>query len=380
MSRRVSLGRDVFAASLERLTALMEDGHRLVVSFSAGKDSGVTLELAIIAARMTGRLPVDVIMRDEEVMVPGTFEYAERTAQRPEVNFHWVSARQPIINVFNRREPYWWAFDPLLQPAQWVREPPSWIEWIEDKNIDSMTTPARFPPPPGRDLMAVLGLRVQESRGRMYGIFSSGGHVTKANQHGVRNVRPIYDWLDTDIWRAIREYGFDYNRAYDTMFRMGMKAAQLRVGPPTLNQHSARSLAVEARAWPRWFDRVCERLPGVRAVVLFGDRAVKPYHVPGELWESTWHREVMGDNSPAWIKERAATYLAQLVRTHTRHATTPLPDSQACYTCFKNAGSWKALTLALYNGDPFSLKTELPYVEPEYFRSGSGTWGGAPAF
>src|SRR5574340_797127 len=113
---RRMIDKTVFDASLDRLIEVYEQGHRLVVSFSAGKDSGVVLEMAILAATLTNRLPVEVIMRDEEIMFPGTFEYAERIAARPEVKFHWVYANQPVINVFNRERPYWWVFDPQLEP------------------------------------------------------------------------------------------------------------------------------------------------------------------------------------------------------------------------------------------------------------------------
>src|SRR5690348_104758 len=95
-----TLSQNVLEATLERLCDLYEQGHRVVFSFSGGKDSGVCVELGIQAARRTGRLPIEVIMRDEEILFPGTFEYAERLANRPEVQFHWVVAHQPIINVF----------------------------------------------------------------------------------------------------------------------------------------------------------------------------------------------------------------------------------------------------------------------------------------
>jgi len=73
---------NVMEMAIERMEALYRDGHRVVVSFSGGKDSTCVLEVCLIAARRTGRLPVDVMMQDEEVGFPGVFEFAERTAQR----------------------------------------------------------------------------------------------------------------------------------------------------------------------------------------------------------------------------------------------------------------------------------------------------------
>jgi predicted phosphoadenosine phosphosulfate sulfurtransferase len=65
---RHKTGLDVFEAAVQRMAVLYAAGHRCVVSFSAGKDSGVMLEVCIEAARCTAALPVDVIMHDEEVM------------------------------------------------------------------------------------------------------------------------------------------------------------------------------------------------------------------------------------------------------------------------------------------------------------------------
>lgn len=70
MSRNY-IGRDVFSVGVDRMETLYAQGHRILISFSAGKDSGTCLEVCLIAARKTGRLPVEVVMRDEEVMYPG---------------------------------------------------------------------------------------------------------------------------------------------------------------------------------------------------------------------------------------------------------------------------------------------------------------------
>ena len=113
MPRRM-LGKTVLDEAVDRMAVLYEEGHRIVVSFSTGKDSTVALEVCIMAAAQTGRLPVEVVMRDEEIMFPGTYEFAERTAARPDVDMTWLVASQPMINVFNRQSPYFWVFDPDL--------------------------------------------------------------------------------------------------------------------------------------------------------------------------------------------------------------------------------------------------------------------------
>jgi predicted phosphoadenosine phosphosulfate sulfurtransferase len=406
MARRQT-GRNVFDEAVDRMCRLMEDGHRIVVSFSGGKDSTCALEVTLIAAQMTNYGIVDVVMRDEEILFPGSYEYADRVAQRhDEVRFHHFIALQPIVNAFNRKMPYWWIFDQELPPSAWVRLPPhykaagqpplvpgtvwkpqTWTEGSEvlvipEKNIEAMVTRERFPAAPGKDVFDVIGLRTAESRGRLFGIYSSGGYLTKARQGtGVRKARPIYDWDDSDVWRAILINRWDYNNAYDTLRRLGAPRHDLRIAPPTMNAAGTRVLARAAQAWPRWFDRVQERCPGVKTSAQFGIRAVTPMRRKGELWEETFQRECI-DNAPEWIAERAETVRRKVTHAHARHSTAGLPEVNACWQCAGDVGSWKNMSHYLYLGDPFAIKTGsmLKPVEPEFFRPGAGYWGGSPAF
>ena len=314
-------------------------------------------------------------MRDEEIMPPGTFEYAERVRLLPDVSFHWLVAHQPIINIFNREVPYWWVFDKTVDPEKWVRRPPAWAEYIAEPDITRMTIPERFPPAPGKTLFATIGLRAQESNTRKMSVYITGGYLTGANQYGTRNARPIYDWTDGDVWRAVRDNKWDYNHAYDTMARLGIPRRHLRIGPPTINGASIQQLPYLRKAWPKWFEKVCERLPGVRSVTLFGKRAISPERRLGENWEQTFKRECI-ERAPAWISDRAKQSMETRLRRHSYHSTDPFPQNQGCQKC-QTIRSWKGLTEVLYTGDPFVMKAkDLKVVEPEFFRAGAGTWGG----
>lgn len=386
---RAYTGRHVFDAAYERLSLLYKGGHRLVVSFSGGKDSTVCLELAILAARDAGRLPVEVILQDEEIAYPGTYEFIERTAKRPEVSMNWMVLRQPMLNIFNRAAPYWWVCDPLLDPEEWVRQPPPCAKFDPDKAIELMTNPLRFPvaySPPrttfdwddGRQcLFAVIGLRTAESAKRLMGLHASGSYLTGSNDLGVFNCRPIYDWGDGDVWKFIRDIKCDYNPAYDVMYKMGIAKKNLRIGPPTLNVHSLDALAIASRAWPAWFDKVCKRLNGVRTATQFGRRVCQPHRRYGETWEQCYMRECVGPDAPEWIRERATTVMIRKLSAHAHHSTAPFPENTPCMGCGVN-GSWHAMANNMWGGDPYCLKTAgvLEMIEPEFFRPGSGTWAG----
>lgn len=367
---------NVFDAAVERMTTLYAEGHRIVVSFSGGKDSGVCLEICIIAARATGRLPVEAVFRDDEIDWPGVAEYCARTRERAEVDFHWLIANQPVVNVFNRINPYYWAYDKMLDPSEWVRQPPPYAEYITDLNIRHMIVPDRFPPPEGKRLVAVLGLRAQESNRRMMGISNSKGHLTLHSQAGAYYSRPIYDWLSKDIWKATLDNGWDYARCYDLMLKMGIAPERLRVAPPSLSIHGVKQLQMASKAWPQWWGKVCERLPGLRAVAQFGDRSITAQRKIGETWEQCYVRTCVIE-APKWISERASRVKEVVEKRHAGHASTPIPESTPCRHCTGAAVSWRRLTRIMFLGDPLSVATDylgIPDVDPEVFRPGSGVW------
>lgn len=376
---------NVMEATVARLEDAYAAGHRIVHSFSGGKDSVAMVECAIIAARNMGTLPIEAVMRDEELGWPDHYEYAERFANRPEVAFTWLVAGEPHGWVYDRAQPFWWAFDDRLPSSSWLRQPPTWATRIEPITIDVINSVERFPPPEGRDLIVTVGLRAEESRIRTLGVHSMGGWIAKEPKRGVRKAWPIYDWREGDVWRAIAENGWDYPRAYDRLARVGIARSQLRMGA-FLNSWAARSLPTARKAYPAFFEQLFVRFPGLRTGIADWKRCINPRHLEGESWERTYWRENV-QHAPGWIRERAEAVASLAVRRHASHGGgSPIPDgTAACPDCGPGRGSWRLLAKAMYLGDPWSetAASGLPYVEPERFRpelAGTvrGRWGGHP--
>ena len=378
---QVYTGEEVFEAAVQRMVAQYEQGHRIVVSFSGGKDSTVALEICLIAARQTGRLPVEVAMRDEEIMYPGTFEYCQRVYEREDVKFYWGIGRQAIVNVFNRRQPYYWVFDDRLSSDQWMRLPPSHGFPLTELSLILLVNRVRFPPSEGKELVNVLGLRVAESPHRKLGLYSSKGYMTARGLGGQRGCRPLYDWKDGDVWKAIQDNNWDYNSAYDVMMRYGISRPHVRIAPPLMMAAGVPLVQVAAKAWPRWFDRLCQRCPGTRLAAKYGKRALQPLRRLGETWEQVFQVECV-ENAPEWIRERAAAVRDFVLEKHGKHSGEPLGDSAPCMLCPRSTSSWKKMALVMYTGDPFltrlgtkgDFRRIIGDMSPSYFRPGSGEW------
>lgn len=386
MVARTYLGADVFSLAYDRFYKAYSEGHRVVVSVSGGKDSTVIMEVAIMAARDAGRLPVEICTRDEEIMLPGTFEYLERVAERTdEVQMRWFVANMPIVNAFSRSQPMWWTFDPTMNPEQWVRQPPPYFERVPELHIRWTANSHRYPVDHegGQRLYSVTGIRTQESPNRNLAIASSGKAMGAENAYmtgydpstGYYGFRPIYDWTDGDVWKFIRDFKLDYNHAYDVMLRMGVPKRNLRIAPPTMRVASMRTTRLIAGAWPKWFDKVCERVPGIRTAVKFGDRMLFPERQLGESNKELWERCVTGPGNPDWIRERGRALLASCLASHSKHATGDLPDAVSCPMCQPKMGCYASLARYMYMGDVFGYYAKsLGPVDPEYFRPGAGRW------
>jgi predicted phosphoadenosine phosphosulfate sulfurtransferase len=256
-------GASVFDAALARIRELYASGHRVVVSFSGGKDSTVTLELAALAARAEGEPVVEAVMRDDEIMPPGTFQYAKRLCRRADLGFTWLWSDQPVPNALG---PAWHPFDPAREAA-WVRRPPPRAMFHPDLYLADLVTAERFPPLPGREVCVLIGCRAEESRQRNFAVHSMGGHLARRPRPGGgRVVWPIYDWTLGDVWRAIVLHGWDFNRAYAEMARAGWPTTLMRVAPPAMSAGGVATLCRGGALWPEWFAAVRQRVPGAAAL------------------------------------------------------------------------------------------------------------------
>ncbi|OCX83279.1 hypothetical protein A6O26_07490 [Acidithiobacillus thiooxidans] len=103
---------DVYTAARQRMERVFDDFPNVYLSFSAGKDSGVMLNLALEVAHEKDCLPLNVLILDLEAQYQHTADYIQRVADNPDVNLHWVCLPLHLRNAVSQIQPHWMCWDP----------------------------------------------------------------------------------------------------------------------------------------------------------------------------------------------------------------------------------------------------------------------------
>lgn len=279
----------VYEVALNRIRYIFDEFDDIAVSTSGGKDSTVVLEMALMVARERNRLPLKVYWLDQECEYEATVAYQRRTANRPEIDFHWYQIPFSLFNATSHDHKWAHVWDENPE-VEWVREkePDSIHEntFGTTRFKDTLTAIADELVPGG----AVLsGLRVEESPGRRAGLtgnrtykwitWGNKGAASDTPGKGHYQFHPIFDLYWNDVWGAIHKNGWDYNIMYDHMYRHGQSPAHMRVS----NYHhetAIKSLFFLQEIEPHTWEAATKRLPGLATAGQVGEADYYPKTLP----------------------------------------------------------------------------------------------------
>lgn len=295
---------DVLEAAKERLRYVFGEFEQVYLSFSAGKDSGVMLHLALAVMEEVGRTdPLDVLLVDLEAQYKETIAFASRALDDPRVRPHWVCLPLNLRNSVSQLEPYWLCWDPAKKD-QWVRPLPKRCYHLDDHPFGFFQVGMEFEQfvpkfgewlADGRPTACLVGIRSDESLNRYRTIVSSNkrryqglGWSTKVTAH-VYNFYPLYDWRTEDIWVYNGDTGADYNRIYDLMHLAGRGIHNQRICQP-YGDDQRQGLDLFAEVEPETWGAVVARVAGANYGALYcGDSLLGNGKValpPGHTWET----------------------------------------------------------------------------------------------
>lgn len=286
---------NVFDAAMERTRWLFRefDQDNLAVNFSGGKDSTVTLNIALRVAEELGRLPLPVIFLDQEAEWRGTIEYVEQVMTDPRVKPIWSQVEFKLSNSASSQNDWlycWKEGDRWLRPKHPISKKVN--VYGTDRFSEMLGALFRVEVAGDRPGCKLAGVRAEESPARLKGLTSyatykgrTWGNVDdKARGH--ITMYPLYDWSYTDVWKAIHDNGWAYNEVYDHMFRYGLPVNKMRVS--SLNHETALGSAFFLQEIePETYTALIQRIDGYHAVAQLRRDFLK---VPEELpWMfSSW--------------------------------------------------------------------------------------------
>lgn len=291
---------NVYDEALNRIRLLFDEFPEVVVSTSGGKDSTIVFELAKMVAREKGRLPLKVFWLDQECEFEATVEYIKTVMYDPDVIPLWYQIPFRLQNATSATE-LWlncWG-----EGEEWVREkdPISIKEntFGTDRFVPLMEAimSQSFSGP-----TAVLtGVRAEESPTRFVAVTEDatykwitwGNKIDKKKQ--IFNFHPIYDWSYLDVWKAIHEHGWGYNRHYDELFRYGTPVRKMRVS----NYHhetAVHSLFLLQEIEPDTYERATQRISGLDTAGKMGKDDWFVYELPFMFKDWVEYRDYLLEN------------------------------------------------------------------------------------
>lgn len=274
---RIFLNKTVYEAGLDRVRWLFDNFANPVVAISGGKDSTIVFNLAMIVAKERGRLPLKVMFVDQEAEWQATIDHVSEIMEMPEVEPRWYQMPLRLFNATSTQEHWLMCWNPDDE-ARWMRER---VPYSVKENVYGTDRFIELFPAivgkeyPDESTCIIAGVRGEESPGRLLGLTNAetfrgetwGQIISRKRQH--YTMYPIYDWSYTDVWKAIHDNKWPYNRLYDFMYRWGVPVQKMRVSN-VHHETSVYSLFYMQEVEPATYERLTQRLSGIDAAGKFG--------------------------------------------------------------------------------------------------------------
>lgn len=280
---KTGIGINVYEAAKERISYTFDHFEKIIVSFSAGKDSTCMLHMVCDEARRRNR-KVAVMLIDLEGMYKKTIDHAERCREMYAdcTEWYWICLPLHLRNAVSVYEPFWKCWDPE-QKDMWIRDLPK--DCISDENyfpffkngMEFEEFDVLFAQwyAQGASCAVHIGIRADESLNRYRTIANrhketyNGLMWTTRIVDQVYNCYPIYDWRTADDWiYQGKNPNKPYNELYDYMHLAGLTIHQMRICQP-YGDDQRRGLWLFHLIEPETWAKVVARVNGANSGALY---------------------------------------------------------------------------------------------------------------
>lgn len=284
---RIYKEESVFDAALDRIRWLFDEFPEVIVDVSGGKDSTVVFHLSLQVAREKNRLPLKVMWLDQEAEWQATVDMVQSLMYHPDVAPRWYQIPMVLFNATSASDHWLRCWDPARE-ADWMhpKDPVAVTENVYGTNrfaklFDSIIR-VEYPETP---CVHIAGVRAEESPNRSTGLtwdatykWATWGRCID-RRRGHYTMYPVYDWMTSDVWKAIHDNGWAYNRIYDAMYRYGLPIHLMRVSN-VHHETAVQALFYMEELEPETWERLTARLAGVDMASKMGKLDYMPKELP----------------------------------------------------------------------------------------------------
>lgn len=272
--KRCKASIDVVQAAEIRIINVFRNGLNVFMSFSGGKDSLCLARLVLNLAQRGKINPQQLTVQfiDEEAIFPCIEAKVKEWRKKflmIGAKFEWYCCEVKHFNCFNElsNDETFICWDSNKQDV-WVRQPPPFAirnHPLLNPKIDSYQD---FLPRICASGITITGIRTAESVQRLQNIASmlrAGKNMTNKRQ-----VFPIYDWTDKDVWLYLLQEHVDIPDIYLYLWQSGTGRRQLRVSQ-FFSVDTAKSLVKMNEYYPNLMDRIIKREPNAYLAAMYWD-------------------------------------------------------------------------------------------------------------
>lgn len=368
---------NVMTAFTKRINFTFDNFDNYYISFSAGKDSSVMLQMTALAARDKG-VKFDVLFIDLEAQYSATISHVEEIKETySDVigDFYWVCLPLSLRNASSVIQPKWVAWG-LEDKQKWVRDMPKCAINQSNNPFDWFVPEMEFEEfiklfakwyerEKGGKVAALIGIRTDESLNRFRTIVSQrkqtfGGKswttkITSCNN--VYNVYPIYDWHVSDIWGAVSKFDLLSNEIYELMYKNGLSIHQQRLCQP-YGDDQRDGIDQFRYLEPETWEKVLNRVHGVNFANVYARTSLLGNITTEKPKDMTWEQysvfllETLGMYAPE-LRDHYVAKITKFISWHKENENLEIiPDEEdKKLEAAKKKASWRRIARALEKND-----------------------------
>lgn len=350
--KRCEASINVVQAAEIRIKNVFMNGLPVFMSFSGGKDSLCMAQVIFNLVQRGEINPTQLTVQfiDEEAIFP-CIEAKVREWRKKflllGIKFEWYCCEVKHYNCFNElsNDETFICWD-STKGNVWVRQPPTFA--IRNHSLLRQRVDAYqdFLPRICVSGITITGIRTAESVQRLQNIAA----MTRAGKSmtGKRQVFPIYDWTDKDVWLYLLTEKVDIPDIYLYLWQSGTGRGQLRVSQ-FFSVDTAKSLVKMNEYYPNLMERVIRREPNAYLAALywdsemFGRSSTNRRAIEKEQAERNYKEEliVLFTNMDTHFTTKHKRYVADKYRNFFL-SVSAISDNKDC----------KAIYEGLISGDP----------------------------